>query len=495
MDTNQLSKATSYTDQINFGENNGFNLNDHWAVRASSTVKSSVTGTYKFRTYSDDGSELFIDSTKVVANGGLHGGQYREGSITLQADQIYGLEASMFEHGGGAVFKVEVQEPGKGWKLLKSSPLPDITVGGISYATWQKDTDQTSMAGIFGIVNQWRKWHGTKPSHCTACACVFGNNYASNHGASEFVNEINYSNVAGDNQAISAETTIEVTQTSVGTYKFFTTSDDGSMLLVDGQVVVNNDGLHGAVERSGTKHLGVGTHTVRTVMFEHGGGANFIVHYQPPGGNKVVMDTNQLSKSTAITSTINFGENNGFNLNDHWAVRASTILTAPKSNAYKFRTYSDDGSELFIDSTKVVANGGLHGGQYREGWFAMDAGQTYGLEASMFEHGGGAAFKVEYKLNGAWKLLTTNTLAPTSAPTPAPTLAPTAAPTSTLAHAPCRHTMCTYQNGKTYVSTDNIDRWHCEKVGRGCKCVCDYSLKCVIRHHHNSGYRKSLAHC
>ncbi|MEZ4891744.1 MAG: PA14 domain-containing protein [Saprospiraceae bacterium] len=40
-----------------------------------------------------------------------------------------------------------------------------------------------------------------------------------------------------------------------GGYKFWTESDDGSLLFIDGDVVVDNDGDHGMAEQSGLANL------------------------------------------------------------------------------------------------------------------------------------------------------------------------------------------------------------------------------------------------
>jgi len=42
---------------------------------------------------------------------------------------------------------------------------------------------------------------------------------------------------------------------TAGSYTFYTASDDGSQLFIDGNLVVDNDGLHGVVEKSGTVDL------------------------------------------------------------------------------------------------------------------------------------------------------------------------------------------------------------------------------------------------
>jgi alpha-L-fucosidase len=55
-------------------------------------------------------------------------------------------------------------------------------------------------------------------------------------------------------------------------YTFFTDSDDGSMLSIDGKLVVNNDGLHSLQERSGAIALAPGLHAVTVDFFEQTGG-------------------------------------------------------------------------------------------------------------------------------------------------------------------------------------------------------------------------------
>jgi YVTN family beta-propeller protein len=56
--------------------------------------------------------------------------------------------------------------------------------------------------------------------------------------------------------------------TRAGDYDFYTTSDDGSRLYIDGLLVVDNDGLHGAVTVAATVALGVGAHSLRVEYFE-----------------------------------------------------------------------------------------------------------------------------------------------------------------------------------------------------------------------------------
>ncbi len=74
-----------------------------------------------------------------------------------------------------------------------------------------------------------------------------------------------------------------------GSWTFYTSSDDGSRLLIGDSQVVLNDGLHGMVEQSGTIALASGKHAIRTEFFERGGGAGLIVSWAGPGVAKSVV--------------------------------------------------------------------------------------------------------------------------------------------------------------------------------------------------------------
>ena len=60
-----------------------------------------------------------------------------------------------------------------------------------------------------------------------------------------------------------------------GSYTFWTYSDDGSKMWIDGAQVVNNDGLHGWRGREGRKQLSTGAHAFKAEMFEKGGPVSY----------------------------------------------------------------------------------------------------------------------------------------------------------------------------------------------------------------------------
>jgi hypothetical protein len=77
-----------------------------------------------------------------------------------------------------------------------------------------------------------------------------------------------------------------------GKYRFYTTSDDGSKLLIDGKLVVDNDGNHGNRERSNTVELTQGVHTILVQYYNGGGGKWLEVYWSGDGLPKQILIPN-----------------------------------------------------------------------------------------------------------------------------------------------------------------------------------------------------------
>ncbi len=67
-----------------------------------------------------------------------------------------------------------------------------------------------------------------------------------------------------------------------GIYEFYTQSDDGSVLYINNQEVVNNDGSHAAIRASGKIALGKGFHKLRVLYFEDYEGQALDVGWKGP---------------------------------------------------------------------------------------------------------------------------------------------------------------------------------------------------------------------
>lgn len=95
--------------------------------------------------------------------------------------------------------------------------------------------------------------------------------------------------------------------------------------------------------------------------------------------------TTQVTEDHAVAS----GTTSNFNidlsdLDDHFAYKFRTYIHIPERGIYRFYTYSDDGSVLYIDGQKLVDNDGGHSSRMIEGTVALEAG-FHLLEVHYFE--------------------------------------------------------------------------------------------------------------
>jgi uncharacterized repeat protein (TIGR03806 family) len=161
-----------------------------------------------------------------------------------------------------------------------------------------------------------------------------------------------------------------------GTYTFYTSSDDGSRLWIDGALIVDNDGLHGTVERSGVVSLSPGYHAIVVGFFERGGQEALSVSFEGPGIAKQPIPSNRLAPtvpvplSNAPPSLVN-------------PVALSNGPGQPVS--FAFNATDPDGDDLWFEATGLppglVLNretGVVTGAATASGTFAVTAGVSDG---------------------------------------------------------------------------------------------------------------------
>lgn len=92
--------------------------------------------------------------------------------------------------------------------------------------------------------------------------------------------------------AIQFESFLKIEQD--GEYKFYTLSDDGSKLYIDGKEVVDNDGSHGTKEKSDTIKLKKGLVPIKVTYYNGYGGKWLDVFYRGPGIPKQIIPADKL---------------------------------------------------------------------------------------------------------------------------------------------------------------------------------------------------------
>ncbi len=111
--------------------------------------------------------------------------------------------------------------------------------------------------------------------------------------------QVNFANTGGtfpgvsDFDVFAARWTGQIQIDNAGLTRFYLGSDDGSKLYIDNQLVVNNDGLHGFAEASGSVDLSRGLHDIRIEFFENYGFAGVIAQWDPAGaiGKQVIPNS------------------------------------------------------------------------------------------------------------------------------------------------------------------------------------------------------------
>ena len=156
--------------------------------------------------------------------------------------------------------------------------------------------------------------------------------------------------------------------TTGGNYTFFTSSDDGSLLYVDGEQVVQNDFPQGVTERSGVRAVAAGLHSVIVKFGQGTGGGGMHAHYQGADtGNSQVLIGSIGGTVTSNAGTPVLGTNiiagpvtlgtsgtGGFDL-----AGTNTTLTGPLNleNGIAVSVTGVTGSEVLTLAGAVTLNG------------------------------------------------------------------------------------------------------------------------------------------
>ncbi|MBD0260160.1 MAG: PKD domain-containing protein, partial [Cytophagales bacterium] len=101
------------------------NRTDNYAFQYTGYVQVPADGQYTFYTSSDDGSKLYIGTTQVVDNDGLHALQERSGTIGLKAGK-HSITVTFFEATGGEGLTVSYSSPTLAKTTIPASALSSI---------------------------------------------------------------------------------------------------------------------------------------------------------------------------------------------------------------------------------------------------------------------------------------------------------------------------------------------------------------------------------
>ena len=265
------------------------NRAQQFAINYTGYINVPADGQYTFYTSSDDGSNLYIDGVQVVNNDGPHGLQQNSGTIGLQAG-LHAISVGYFNQTGNKGLQVSYSGPGISQQVIPSSVLYTVSnllaavnvsnpVNGIDYKYYEASDiyqvpDFTRMTPIkTGNVNNFDISVANRPEQ-------FAINYTG------------YISVPADGQ-----------------YTFYLSSDDGSLLFIDGVQVVNNDGTHMMIEQGNTIGLQAGLHAISVGYFNQTGYEGLQISYSGPGLSKQLIPSSALYRVAPQFRNGNVGTN------------------------------------------------------------------------------------------------------------------------------------------------------------------------------------------
>ncbi|AHM62948.1 hypothetical protein D770_23515 [Flammeovirgaceae bacterium 311] len=347
---------------------------NYFAFLYEGQIQIDASGTYTFYTYSDDGSQLFINGNLIANNDGAHAAQERSGSVYLAAGK-HNIKVTYFEHTNSEVLAVKYAGPGISKQTIPNTKLytgststtnaaPTVSAG--SDKTITLPTNSLTLTGSASDADgtiastSWTKISGPsatlsgsstlslKLSNLPAGSYIFRLTAKDNAGATKYddvvvtvksatttTNGLNYKYYTTtssypwkllpdfsrltpvktgiiSNFSISPKTQSnyfgfvfegQIQISTSGTYTFYSYSDDGSKLFINGSLVVNNDGTHGAQEKSGSVYLAAGKHNIKVTYFDYINGETLAVKWAGPGFSKQLIPNSKLFTGSGTTTT------------------------------------------------------------------------------------------------------------------------------------------------------------------------------------------------
>lgn len=232
---------------------------------------------------------------------------------------------------------------------------------------------------------------------------------------------------------------------ATGRFTFFTESDDGVRLWVDGRLLIDNWTDHAPTEDKSPELMMEDGKRYEIIMemYESGGGAAAKLMWSGPSTLKQLIPSFRLTpKELAPPGDLELAKlpadarglvghyfkgrafsgrpalrldkeiafdwaEGGPNLRgtgvDDFCVRWTGQVKAEKTGTYTFIAEADDGVRVWVNGQKLVDAWVDQGATEHMGQLKLDVGQTYDLVMEYYENSGSAAAKLSWSIDGAPK--------------------------------------------------------------------------------------------
>lgn len=270
---------------------------DNFSARWNRTV-NFAPGTYRFFATMDDAMRVYLDNQLIIDS--------------WTDSQEHTITKDLYVSGGEHTLKVEYYEAGGvavarfSWQLIQA-PGSAGTGGGNFYPNWRGEYyNNTTLSGAPALVRDDRylnhNWGEGSPE-----PGIIGNDFFS----------------------------ARWTKTLIGTpgyYSIIMTSDDGSRLYVNDQLVIDNWGVQAPTTRSAGYYYSGGSLNVRVEYFEQTESAMIEVHLGQlsTGGGGAITPPSGTGACPTITGNRGYVNTGSLNFREGPSVEFAVIATLPR---------------------------------------------------------------------------------------------------------------------------------------------------------------------
>ncbi|WP_299968466.1 PA14 domain-containing protein [uncultured Roseobacter sp.] len=458
---------TQVVDEVNYYGEDAFwdgGKGNLFAARFTADITVETAGTYTFSLNSDHGSQLSLGGNRIIDNDGDTDAVKQTVTLELEAGS-HPIELLYYEIRGEQTLDLEWSGPDTGFEMVNINGSNTMTP---STATPPQDTtpqvqpepgpapvsqpepepapeaaaQEVGFLAEFFVLDRGR-------SDITSLSEI---DFDAPAAHKTVVDKVNYYGEeafwdGGKGNLFAARFTSEITVEKAGTYTFSLNSDHGSQLTLDGNLVIDNDGLHDAVKQTVTLELEAGSHPIELLYYEIRGTQTLDLEWSGPdtgfemvnidGDSAIVpgsggaepkptpgdeakpgflaeffnihdddrdikslseIDFSAPSVHEEVVSDLSYEGYDAFydgGKGNFFAARFTADIKIEKAGTYTFNLNSDDGSQLSIGGKVVIDNDGLHDAITKTVTLKLEAG-SYPIEVLYFEARGSQTLDLDW---------------------------------------------------------------------------------------------------
>ncbi len=292
---------------------------DNFAARYTGLLNIKSGGTYTFFLTSDDGSALYINGERVINNDGMHGDIELRVALDLGAG-MHDIEIRYFDGGWDASLQLEWVGPDSDGQrqIIEGDAFVQKTVEEDTDSGTSEESTDTNTNGAASHDTGDSTDLGSDNSQISGLAA----SYFKVSGKISSLSDVDFDTTPTETENVERLATLRekgsfweggprnkfaahyagnLNVEIGGTYTFYLTSDDGSALYINGEPVIDNDGLHATREQRVTLELDAGAHDIEIFYFEYRGRASLQLEWAGPDsdGQRQIIEGDAFSHNVA----------------------------------------------------------------------------------------------------------------------------------------------------------------------------------------------------